>query len=330
MKSISILGSFCSRNIFNYSPIKDEYRIYNILSPNSIWTCYENSLNIPFSDIQKIDVPEFTQKMIDYELNKNVLKRFENRNTDYFMIDLMALSFPVYKISFNGVTTYTQNINIGTIILPKMKKMDEFKNLSYQKISIFDIPEDRIKNHLDSFCYWLIYKQAVDRIVLYYPTRATDYVTATDNTIKEYSSEEVAKSIRYNELLKKYTEFLKLRLGDIIYYEYPKEILAYDKNCINRVPACYHYTDNIYNNISQELLTLLPDPTIMTASIDSTENDIDLSTESETDKDYYYNIEEEKAYKKIRRRAKIRNSIIKWLVFIILLMKLLSTFLRFT
>lgn len=257
MKTMNIFGCCCSRFLFNFSPLKDEFQVKKYAFQNSVWSCFDSSLELPVSDIEKIDTAPFTRRMIHYELNKAVITEFEANPADFFLIDLLTISFPVYKVEFMGHTTYTQNISIGSTVLPQMVQMPEFAGLTCQKMGITEISETNLRERLDLFSDWVRKQYPVERIILTCPKRAEHFLLPDVPGVNDYTDSEIERFRKLDAITKKYTDDLKASLGNVLYYEYHEDLLAFDKNVHGRQPAAYHYPDEVYIGQGKDILSLL-------------------------------------------------------------------------
>lgn len=186
-----------------------------------------------------------------------MLPELEAFHSDYFLLDLQTMRLPLYEITYNGKTTYTQNINIGANVLPKMCEMSEFSSLTYSKIDFSSISEVQIKNGLDKFSEWLLSNYSTDRIIIYTPKSAYRYILASDLSHHDYPPKEISRLKGLDDRVIYYTQYFISKLGNVICYEYSGEFIGYDSNCQDHVPAAYHYADEVYQANGLEILNLL-------------------------------------------------------------------------
>jgi len=259
MNTINIMGTCCSRFIFNYPPINGCFKVNRYAFQTAVWNSFDNSLglNLDVNDIEKVETAPFTRRMINYEFNNITVSEMDKYPSDYFMMDLMIMPLPLYKISYKEHITYTHNISLGSTELPQMVKMPEFEGLTYEKISIEDIPEGTIKSKLDIFCNWALNNYPSENIIIYRPKRGKKYIISSSGELKEYSDKEIDKFLHYDNIVKKYTDYVKAKLPDSIYFECDDDVIAYDANCLDRKPAAYHYSGDTYTQHSKELLKLI-------------------------------------------------------------------------
>lgn len=332
MKTINIIGSCCSKNIFNFAPIKKEFIVKKFAFQNNIWSCFDEPLGIADEAIAKLDLAPINKNIIRYELNKVTIPEFESEKSDIFMIDMMMLSFPVYKVTYNSISTYTQNNNLGAAVLPKLRGLDEFAGLEIEKMDLSDIPEDQIKKGLDTFCDWVLSQYSPDRIILFCPRNASQYMLASDNSVHDYSEEEKSKTTAQNFLVKRYSDYLWSKLGDIIFYEDSEDNIAYFASSKDRKPAPYYLTDDAYIRQGTELLDLIP-PEVMSAPAIAEEEVDDKDTEvvSEAPEEETKSLLEDGLsdaeladLKKKKTLQKITVNVFKWILFGILALRLVT------
>jgi len=342
MKTINIMGTCCSRFIFNQSPINELFQVKRYAFQSALWNSADDTLglDLDINDIEKIDVAPFTRRMVAYDFNNITLEEMDKCPSDYFMLDLMILPLPVYKINYKGRSAYTHNISLGSVVLPKMINMPEFEGLSYEKMSIEDIDKNILKEKFDLFCKWLLDRYPIDHIIVCQPKRSDKYILASTNEIKSYTDREIALFQHQDELVKEYTDYLKSQLGNVLFYEFDDSIIAFDANCCDRQPAPYHYTDKIYTLAGKEIINLISS----TESEDFTNeiNNVHLisNSDSSTDNNSPYNEdvsdeliehtlddlsdEEQEKDEYSHKRFNLKSSILKWTIFLLLSIRLIT------
>lgn len=257
MKTVNLVGCSCSKTLFSYAPLKSSFSINQCGFQSNLWNMFDEPLNIPTEIIDKLNLSEFKKKMVQYELNKTALKDFEENPADFFVIDLMAISFPLYKVEYNGKTTYTQNKNIINTVLPALKFNSSIENLTYTEIPFDNFPSKKIEEGLSNFCDWLFRHYSPEKVVLYIPKLATQYMLTSDNTIYPYTKEEIKMFNVMDIIVRKTTDYLIKTLEDALVFEYSGKVLAYNKNNYNNPPAPFKYTNDDYLHQSRELYTVI-------------------------------------------------------------------------
>lgn len=124
-KTVSVLGCCMSRNIFNAPQVKNIFDVKRFAFQVVPWSLFDEALHIPYAKFEKIVNSPFEQRILDYNLNKSVISHFENEKTDYIAIDLIACSFVLYEIFFDGKSTIVR-MGHGDKSLDKMKSDDYF------------------------------------------------------------------------------------------------------------------------------------------------------------------------------------------------------------
>lgn len=254
-KTVNAFGCCCTRNIFNYKPINDFLSVNKYAFQIAVWACFEESLNIPEEDIEKIPERPFTKRMIHYDINKCALQEFEKSEADYFMIDLQTMSFPVYEVSYQGKKTYIQN-HLGASFLPKMVEMKEFEGLSFERMNIGDVPQDIVFRGLRKFAEWVLQKYDPKKVILYLPRRARRFVT-NEGIYRKYDEETLHSQLYLDCEVVKYTDYLKTIMPGINYYEYDGELLGYDENYGRKQPPALHYAEYNFMEQGTDILKML-------------------------------------------------------------------------
>lgn len=257
MHTINLIGSSCSKNLFDFEPLKSNFKLKKCGHELSIWSLSDSPLGLSIDDIEKIDATPFNRKMVNYDLNNFAFKDFEANKADFFMIDLLALSFAMYKVTYKGRTTYTQNKKIGSKLLPEMVKMPEFEGLSYEQVPFEDLPAEDIVKGFDNFCDWLLKNYPTNRILIYLPKRAKRYMLASDESIHSYSDDELYADEVLDVIIKNFTDYIKSKFGSVLYFEDGDDLLAYNKNLKDGIPAPYKFHNDDYARQAEKICDIL-------------------------------------------------------------------------
>ncbi len=254
-KTVNAFGCCCSRNIFNFAPASKAFKINRFAFQIAVWACFQPSLEIPFSDIEKIKERPFTLRMIDYDFNKIACREFEKLPSEYFMLDLTSMSFPVYKIRYKNKETYVQNW-LGSKFMPTLKDIPGFETFSYQQMTIEDVPQDIVFDGLDRFCEWLLGIYKPEKILFYLPRRAERYLLANGET-GDFSEALIKQNRNLDEIVRRYTNYVRGKLKGCHFMQYTRPLMAYDAECGNNPPPALHYAPSNYVEQGQIMMNLL-------------------------------------------------------------------------
>lgn len=257
IKKISILGSGCSRNLFNYEPLKSAFKVVKYGNQLNPWGLFDESLDLSDEIINQLDISDFKKKMVGYELNKTAVYEYEKTKSDYFMIDLMSISFSLYKITINNKTTYTHNRNIGSKVLPQLEALSKFDNISCSRLEFWHFPSQMIEDGIEAFCNWLKDLYPPEKIIVYLPKRAEKYISSSDGLIHSYSQSDQDVYTVLDEIVKRSTAYIISRLGHVLFYECPDDLIAYNENLQFEKPYPYKYTESIYKSQANDLFNLI-------------------------------------------------------------------------
>ena len=184
-KQVTVMGSCVTRELFNDERLEDIFDVKLYAFKICPWALFEEGLGIPTNLIKEAPIEEFLTRNIDYEFNKNLIEKFKQTPTDYFVFDFFPFIDTFYNVTYEGKTIHAQT-NKSQQTFSVLQKYLDSKDVEfeYEKISIEEIDEELIKNGLQKFANFLTdnYKH----IAVVWPHFASNYLEI-DGTIKEYS-----------------------------------------------------------------------------------------------------------------------------------------------
>ncbi len=265
MKTVNIFGCCCSRNMFNYYPLVDTFQVQRYAFQVCIWACFEQALGVPEHLLKKIQEAAFTLRMLDYDMNKVTLQEFEKVPADYFMIDLMNMSFPLYRVTYEGKETYMQNA-FAAQFFSKVKNAEGFESFTFEEVPLSSVPEEKVLNGLDRLAEWVLRHYRQEQIILFHPLRAKKYV-GNSGMVREYPDTLLSAVQKERHLLLpateefegivlKYTNYLRTKLGNCNFVA-SVDPLAFDKLLSDNPPPSMHYAPSTYVEQGERLLEVL-------------------------------------------------------------------------
>lgn len=252
---LSVLGCCLSRNIFNAPNVIEVFDVKRFGFQIVPWSCFGQGLGIPYEMIQKVVSAPFEQRILDYNLNKTTLQHFEQEKVDYMVIDLVACSFVMYEINYDGKKIYTR-MGHGDAALNKMKNMDFFKEkgFSYRKLSYKDLDDSMVKKGLLQFVDWLKKNFSQEQIIIcksYFPQK---YINSNLQVV-EYSKKTLIKNNQDEKYINQLLDILINKLPKSKIYTYPSDMVAEDYGYSEGLP--FHFTSMDYIRQGERILDLL-------------------------------------------------------------------------
>lgn len=265
MKNVNIFGCCCSRNIFNYLPIKEFFTVKRYAFQVCMWAYFEPSLDIPDELLRKTQQAGFTLRMLDYDMNKVTLCEFDKVPADYFVLDFMNMSFPLYKVSYKGRETYMQNA-FAVNFFKSSKNVKGFEDFTFELVSLSSVPEEKILNGLDRLAEWLLSRYKPEQIILYHPVRATEYVGLSgkkysypDKLDPKYNDSRhllLTATDEFESIVEKYTKYFSERVKGCVVIDAVKP-LAFDKLLKDSPAPSMHYAPSTYVAQGEKILDAL-------------------------------------------------------------------------
>ena len=256
-KHISIIGSCVSREMFNSALLGDVFTVDTYAFKICVWDLFGDSLGIPDSAFDKIEMPSFFSKMLRYGMNKITLEEIKNKNSEYLLIDLFNIKQDVDKLSCDGKSVYIQDMYDSFATYKKqILKVDEFSKLQCERILFQDLPEAVIVSGLEKLANWAKTNWSQSKIIINNFAIAESYYSF-DNKHKPFDKK-VLDEAGY-DVCEKYARILHNYLPDAIFLEKLDSLVSqhalYD-NPENEV-SLVHFTNESYVRMSEHFIKAL-------------------------------------------------------------------------
>ena len=208
MKKVAIIGSCVSRDLFNDTRLKKNYKVEFYAFQNNIWDLFNKSLNIPKVFIDSIPRENFTRRMIDYDLNKTTIPTLESKPCDYLVIDMFVIWRECLRIKSKDATIYFKANRVWAI-------GEYIKNanmgLKCDMLEYKDVDENLIYNGITQLAEWINKHYKPEQVILHYPIFCKRYWNL-DNQLIKYSDRDRNNAITRYGIVKKYTDFLASKI----------------------------------------------------------------------------------------------------------------------
>lgn len=245
-REINIFGSCCSRELFNYAPLKNIFRVKRYALQVSQYMTHEVGLDVSKEAIDKIDQPAFIRRMIDYELNKKTLSEFEKSPSEFFLMDTMSLASPLYEVEFCDRKILMQGWLTGRY-LPTLKNIKEFEGFKYKPIPFVEVDINIIKKGLDNLCEWVKKNYAQEKVIIYEALFFQKFIDLNGFVRKTPSFIFNSDYAKRNKKMKALGKYMHSKLPNAHYIKQPSSTLSFDKNSFGEIhPPLNHYTPYSY------------------------------------------------------------------------------------
>ncbi len=203
MKSIAIIGSCVSRDLFNETRIKNKFEVNYYSFQSNIWDMFSNSLDAPKEAIDSLPLENFTRRMVYYDINKTAIPALADAKCEYIMLDLFVIWRECYRLISNGKTIYFKN-NRGKYISDFLasKLGYDVKMLKFEEID-----ESLIKDGLTKLAEFLKEHFDEEKIILHYPLFSKRYWNL-NNKIINFNEKDQTNATYRKGIIYKWTDFL--------------------------------------------------------------------------------------------------------------------------
>ncbi len=209
MKTISIVGSCNSRELFNYDFMKKEFQIDFYAFQTNIWDMFSQSLNITQDFINQIPMEQFFRRMFDLDVNKRVPDRLKEKNSEYLIIDFFIMTREILKITYNGNSVYINHVSYQKI--HDYINCCGISNLTAEITNIVKIGDDVIFKGFDKFAEFIKDNYDVSKIIVVNPVFHTKYLDKNGNLLL-YNNQEIETIKEKQKIVNRYTDYFVSRL----------------------------------------------------------------------------------------------------------------------
>ena len=205
MKTISIIGSCVSRDLFNDKRLTDKINVNFYSFQTNIWDMFSEGLNVSSLCVDQIPIENFARRMTYYDLNKYpVIDGLKKAKSDFIMIDLFVLFKPCLKIIQNGKSIYLKNVNLNKIAVYLEQLLE---NAKIETLKYNEVDEKLIYQGLDKLAIFLKENYEEKNIILHYPVFCSRYWDL-NNKIINFGDKEKNIFIKRSNYVNKFTDYL--------------------------------------------------------------------------------------------------------------------------
>lgn len=196
--NIDIIGTCCSRELFNTSKLSEIFTVQNYVFQTLIWACFFPGLNIDLDLINKTHNANFTKRMMNFDLNKEGLNAVLRKKSEYIMVDLTSLTFSFCRCSYKGKETFARNFEQPNCFKELQRVCCDFNYVEYDYSRA---EQENVKKGLKELAQWIKKYYCQDKIII----NVSEYATHWLN--KEYRKKEYSNDLR--DSFKKKNAYLK-------------------------------------------------------------------------------------------------------------------------
>jgi len=259
-KKISIIGTCVTREVFNDPRLEEVFDIDMYAFKVCPFSLLDESLNIPYSEITKAPVPEFDHRNLDYDLNKNLMNKIKEKDSEYIAVDLYSLIVdPIFYVSYKNKNTYIQTARINENIIELKKILGN--NFQYQKVIIDELSQDMISNGLEKFAELL--NSFAKKVIVFIPTMSKQFFSF-DYQVLPYSENKLKQFEIIQEKINNYSKIFTKKLNKPTIIRWcdnytAKNIYTDYSNFYNKKfePQTVHLTIDGYSDVATKILKSL-------------------------------------------------------------------------
>lgn len=259
-KHISIIGSCCSRELFNTSTLSEIFEVDKYAYKVCAWDLFnENKFSFDRETYKSLPIPEFRSRMIWYDLNKVTLSEITPEHSEYLMIDLLNIFYNIDEVTYNNKTVYVQEIHDRlSLYKTQILQNDVLKNISWKRTKFEDFDKQKIIDGLKKLAEWAKENFDENKIIIHIPYPAQKYINY-NHEILSFEEPYISDLNASCKIVEEYSNILHSFLpNSLIMKNLPNKLSAYGPYDYKlERPSALHYSFYDYHRQSMSLLKLL-------------------------------------------------------------------------
>ncbi len=262
-KNVSIIGTCVTRELFNDPRLKDAFTVDVYGFKVCPFSLFDDPVNLPREQIFNSPVAESQAVNFDYNVNKTLISKIEEKKSDYLFVDLFSIANdPIFEIEYEGAKTVVQ-LDWFSLVFEKINKYlsGSGSAIKATRLSV-DSLDVQIRAGLDRLATWATSK--FENIVIIWPKYSKRYLNESA-LIKEYSPQIAGMYEKRQTVIDLYTEYLSSALPSAKVLKWSDDYLSRmvftDFIKLNKgetvEPNPVHLLTSNYDDIVSSLLDLL-------------------------------------------------------------------------
>ncbi len=262
-KSVSIIGTCVTRELFNDPRLKDAFSVDVYGFKVCPFSLFDNSLNLPSEMIFKSPIAESQAVNFDYNVNKTLVSKIEEKHSDYLFIDLFSIANdPIFEVEYEGSKTVMQ-LDWFSLVFEKLNKyLSGFgSSMDCTRLNVSSL-DSQIREGLSKLAEWG--SSRFENIVVVWPRYSKRFFNESA-VMKSYSPKIAEMYEQRQTIIDCYTEYLSSLLpsAKVLKWssEYISRMVFTDFIKLNKgevvEPNPVHLLTANYDDIVSSLLELL-------------------------------------------------------------------------
>lgn len=250
MPTFNILGSCILRDIFRIVPDKN-YKINQFIqfnSPISFMEEQPRQSRVELEQLQFENYSTFRKRCICIDFNKTTRDIIANNLSDYFLIDLSELRFPISRVTLETGESF---LVTHSGLLDAVEKQINHINFQLKNARIqhnIEFSEEQVFDVLMQYCDFIKTIYCEKYVIVVENYLQYRHIDCDGDGFFEYYQ---ASIFKVNQRLKKYYNFLRKTLKDANFIKMPKYCLGSVQHIFNADPL--HFQDQYYQYLFQAI-----------------------------------------------------------------------------
>ena len=204
MKTVSIIGSCNSRELFNYDFIKKEFQIDLYAFQTNLWDMFSAPLGLDEKIIYQAPMEQFLRRMLDWDINKRIISNLLEKKSEYLVIDFFIMTKNVLKIKKDDRCVYINHVS-GRKVYDYINTLN-IEGLSAEVRPLKSIDENIILDGLNRLACFAKENYKPENIIVVNPVFNLKYLDKNNNIVS-YNDDEIAIIIEEQKTMDYYTDY---------------------------------------------------------------------------------------------------------------------------
>lgn len=182
MKEISIIGSCCTRDLFEFDVLKSEFAVKDYIFQIASYDMFTAPINVPVNKVNTLPIANFIRRCCGYDLNKTAIDVLNEHKTEYIAVDLYTIGNTALRLTEkkSGKVVYVGGHYVRDIY-PAIQK---WKGVKAELIPSMQLDSALLKNGITRLAEWLKQNYDPDKIIINYPIYCKKYIDRNGNVVK--------------------------------------------------------------------------------------------------------------------------------------------------
>lgn len=181
MKEISIIGSCCTRDLFEFDVLKSDFAVKDYIFQVAVYDMFAAPINAPVNKINTLPLANFLRRCCGYDLNKTAIDTLLEHKTEYIAVDLYTIGNTALRLTDrnSGNTVYLG----GHYVYDIYSSIQKWNTVKAELVTVTELDSELLKDGITRLAEWLKQNYTRDKIIINYPVFSKKYIDRTGSVV---------------------------------------------------------------------------------------------------------------------------------------------------